>query len=126
MMGANLRAFEIEYYEKASGEEPVRDFIEAQPTKMRAKIASTLSVLQALGNMVREPYSKQLEDGIFELRCQVASEITRILYFFHEGKIVVLTNGFVKKQQKTPRAQIELAKERRADYLRRCGDDNVQ
>ena len=49
------------------------------------------------GNMLREPYSKHLDDGIFELRCKFGSDITRVLYFFYyEGKII-LTNGFVKK-----------------------------
>ena len=47
--------------------------------------------------MLREPYSKHLDDGIFELRCKFGSDITRVLYFFYyEGKII-LTNGFVKK-----------------------------
>lgn len=51
----------------------------------------------------REPYSKHLDDGIFELRCKFGSDITRVLYFFYyEGKII-LTNGFVKKTQKTPK-----------------------
>ncbi|MFQ9111530.1 MULTISPECIES: type II toxin-antitoxin system RelE/ParE family toxin [Butyribacter] len=34
------------------------------------------------GNMLRQPYSKHLEDGIFELRCKFGSDITRVLYFF--------------------------------------------
>jgi len=44
-----------------------------------------------------------------------------VLYFFYyEGKII-LTNGFVKKTQKTPPEEIRLAKERRADYIERMG-----
>ena len=70
---------------------------------------------------MREPYSKHLDDGIFELRCKVGNNITRVLYFFYyEGKII-LTNGFVKKTQKTPPEEIRLAKERRADYIERMG-----
>lgn len=119
--------FEVVYYELSDGTEPVKDFIEAQPVKMRAKIAMELSVLQDLGNELREPYSKHLEDGIFEMRCKVGADITRLLYFFCGGKIVVLTNGFVKKGRKTPRAEIKLAKQRRADYLeRRHNDDHAE
>ncbi|EGL38304.1 toxin-antitoxin system, toxin component, RelE domain protein [Oribacterium sp. oral taxon 108 str. F0425] len=43
----------------------------------------------------------------------------RILYFFDEDEIIIATNGFVKKQQKTPQSEIQLAKQRRAIYLRR-------
>ena len=80
-----------------------------------------LELLEEKGNQLREPYSKHLDDGIFEIRCKVGNNITRVLYFFYyEGKIV-LTNGFVKKTQKTPPEQIEMAKEFRADYQERMG-----
>jgi len=61
--------------------------------------------------------SKLLEDGIFEVRTVEGNDIVRILYFFDEGKIIIATNGFVKKQQKTPKSEIELAKKRRKDYF---------
>ena len=56
-----------------------------------------IGLLQEKENKLREPYSKHLDDGIFELRCKVGSNITRVLYFFYyEGKIILI-NGFVKK-----------------------------
>ena len=55
----------------------------------------------------------------FELRTKFGSDITRVLYFFVVGKKVILTNGFVKKTQKTPPAEIALAKMYREDYLTR-------
>lgn len=61
------------------------------------------------------------EDGIFELRTKQGSNITRVLYFFFIGKKVILTNGFVKKSQKTPKAEKELAKKYKADYEWRYG-----
>ena len=45
-----------------------------------------------------------------------------LYFFYYEGKIV-LTNGFVKKSQKTPQREIKLAKARRADFLERAGKD---
>lgn len=86
---------------------------------MRAKMASTISILQDNGNELREPYSKHLSDGIFELRAKVGSDITRVLYFFCIGRRIILTNGFIKKTQKTPLSEIEKAKKYREDYLRR-------
>ncbi len=46
------------------------------------------------------------EDGIFELRAQQGSDITRVLYFFQIGNKAYLTNGFTKKTQKTPPSEI--------------------
>ncbi|MCD7790709.1 MAG: type II toxin-antitoxin system RelE/ParE family toxin [Bacteroides thetaiotaomicron] len=67
------------------------------------------------------PYSKSLGDGIFELRCQTGNDISRVLYFFYYGGKIVLTNGFIKKTQKTPSSEIKLAKARRKDFLEREG-----
>lgn len=51
-----------------------------------------------------------------------AFDVSSVLYFFyHDGKII-LTNGFIKKTQKTPRSEIIKAKEYRADYLERYGE----
>ena len=75
--------------------------------------------LEEKGTELREPYSASLEDGIFELRCKLGSNITRALYFFYVGKRIVVTNGFVKKTQKTPPKEIKLAKDRRKDWIER-------
>lgn len=67
-------------------------------------------MLDKKGNNLREPYSKAIDDGIFELRCKFGSDITRILYFFYDGRKIILTNGFVKKTQKLPSKELVLAK----------------
>ena len=82
-------------------------------------MVNTISILQDNGYELREPYSKHLAEGIFELRAKVGSNITRVLYFFYIDKHIILTNGFIKKTQKTPSKEIEKAKKYRADYLRR-------
>lgn len=112
--------FQVEFYEDDKGSSPAYDFIMGLDNKkLQAKVVGSLEVLSEKGNMLREPYSKHLDDGIFELRCKVATDIVRLLYFFHEGRIIVVTNGFVKKSQKTPAKEIALAKQRRKDYLAR-------
>lgn len=114
--------FEVEFYETEKGEEPAKDFILSLDKKMRAKMVDTIVFLQDNGNELREPYSKYLSEGIFELRAKVGSDITRVLYFFYVDRRIILTNGFIKKTQKTPAAEIEKAKRYRADYLRRKGN----
>lgn len=113
--------FEVIFYEKENGDCPVEKFINSLDVKMRAKMIGLLELLEEKGNQLREPYSKAIDDGIFEIRCKVGNNISRILYFFYyEGKII-LTNGFIKKTQKTPPEEIKLAKERRADFKERMG-----
>lgn len=111
--------FEVEFYETASGDKPALYFIKAQEAKMRAKIYKTLSMLEERGNELRMPHSEHLSEGIFQIRAQVGSDISRVLYFFVVGKKIIVTNGFIKKTQETPPTEIELAKKYRADYLNR-------
>ena len=114
-----MQEYEIQFYDKPDGAEPAKEFILSLDAKMRAKVLRTVSLLGDAGPSLREPYSKSLDDGIFELRTKFGSDITRVLYFFVVGKKVILTNGFVKKTQKTPPAEIALAKMYREDYLAR-------
>ena len=108
--------YEVEYYELPDGSRPAEAFILEQDIKMRAKIFLALEFLEERGPALREPYSKALGDGIFEVRAKQGSDISRVLYFFVVGKKIILTSGFVKKTQKTPSREIEKAKRYRADY----------
>ena len=114
-----MTEFEIVFYDKPDGSEPAKEFLLSLDTKMRAKTVMLIELLAQNGSELREPYSKHLVDGIFELRTKVGSDISRVLYFFVIGKRIVLTNGFIKKTQKTPRKEIELAKKYRNDFLDR-------
>ena len=102
--------YDVEFYRTEDKSCPVIEFLDSLNIKMRTKVLRMVHLLEQNGNELREPYSKHLEDGIFELRMELGSDITRVLYFFVVDKKVVLTHGFVKKTQKTPKAQIELAK----------------
>ena len=109
-------SFNVEYFQNRDGTYPVEDFILSQEYKMQAKIFRMIELLELNGNALREPYSKELEDGIFELRIKQSNNITRILYFFVVEKKIILTNGFVKKTEKTPKREIQLAKRCRKIY----------
>lgn len=117
--GPAVQDFEVVFYDKEDGAEPAKEFILSLDKKMRAKMLRTIMLLADNGPMLREPYSKPLEDGIFELRVKVGSDISRVLYFFFVGRRVVLTNGFIKKTQKTPVVEIERAKRYRAEFISR-------
>ena len=111
--------FELEFYATEEGKEPVAEFLDSLDNKMAAKLVGLMEVLEEKGTELRMPYSEHLEDGIFELRCKQGSNITRALYFFYIGKKIVVTNGFVKKTQKTPPNELKIAKTRRDDWIAR-------
>ena len=117
-----VELFEVEYYEKSDGTYPAEEFILSQDIKMQTKLFRLLELLELKGNELREPYSKSLSDGIFEIRAIQGNNITRVLYFFVVDKKIILTNGFVKKTQKTPENEIVLAKKYRKDYELRKGN----
>lgn len=110
--------FELYFYETEDGQKPVEEFLLSLDDKMRAKMVHMMEILEDKGTQLREPYTKPLGDGIFELRCKQSSNITRALFFFYVGGKIIVTNGFTKKTQKTPPGEIRLAKKRRSDYIR--------
>lgn len=111
--------FDIEYYEDSSGSKPAEEFIDSLDVKMRAKVFGRLELLEEMGSQLGMPFSRHLDDGIFELRTVQGSNITRVLYFFVVGERVILTHGFVKKTQKTPLREIARAKRIRDDWRSR-------
>ncbi len=114
-----MQEFEIVFYVKSDGSEPVKDFLLSVDDKMRARLLKTIDLLAVNGTNLRMPYSEHLVDGIFEIRAKSGSNISRVLYFFVIGRKIVLTNGFIKKTQKTPKNEIELAKKYRNEFLNR-------
>lgn len=114
-----MAKYQVVFFEKENGDVPAEDFIKSLDIKMSAKIYRLLMMISENGPELREPYSKHLDDGIFELRAKAGSNITRVLYFFFVGRRIVITNGFIKKTQKIPQAEIEKAKAYRESYKRR-------
>ena len=113
--------FDVDFYGLADGTRPAEVFIEGLEPKMMAKVLRSVHMLRLNGSELREPHSKHLDDGIFEIRAKVGTDISRVLYFFMLGRKAILTHGFIKKTQKTPPSEIERAKKYRAEYLSRKG-----
>lgn len=114
--------FEVDYCDDESGHRPAEEFIDGLDPKMKAKVFGRLELLEEHGNRLGMPYSRHLEDGIYEVRTPQGNDITRVLYFFAIGNRILLTHGFVKKTQKTPPREIERAKRIRASWKERHGE----
>ena len=91
-------AWRIEEHRTATGETPVRIFIAALPPDAKAEAIALIKLAQALGNGLREPQSKALGDGLFELR----RNQVRLFYMFEPGQIIRLLGGMVKKRDRIP------------------------
>jgi phage-related protein len=87
--------------------------IEALPRDMRAKLLHIVETIQAMGlERMGEPYVKHLEGRLWEMRMTGRDGISRAIYVTAIGRRVVIVRVFVKKTQKTPRGELEIARRR--------------
>jgi phage-related protein len=93
------------------------DFYQKQKRKVRDKILWTFRIIETQPQIPSD-YFRHIEgtDGLYEIRIKQGSDIFRIFCFFDEGKFIVLTNGFQKKTQKTPKSEIEKALKIKKEY----------
>jgi phage-related protein len=84
--------------------------VEALPADMRARLARIANLIEEMGlEHVGEPHVKHLEGRLWEMRLKGRGGISRALYVAAAGSRVVIVRVFVKKTEKTPRREIELA-----------------
>ena len=104
---------QIIYYE-----EYYLDFFNAQKEEVRKMLNWTLQLI-SIQNRIPEKFFKHItgSDAIFEIRVEVGSDIFRVFSFFDKGNLVILVNGFQKKTQKTPKAEIKMAEKLKKEYL---------
>ena len=111
---------EIQFDRTAAGACPVEEFLDSLGSKQAQKV---MWVLRAVGELPRVPrqYFKKLEgtDQLWEVRAEFGGDAFRLLGFWDEGRLIILTNGFAKKTQKTPEREIALAEQRKRDHLSR-------
>lgn len=115
-LATGITMFDIDYYQDSSGKKPVMAFIDSLDVKLRVKVMGILELLETYGACLGMPYTRHLVDGIYEIRASMQGNTVRILYFFAKDKRIVLTHGFVKKTQKTPKRELERAQKIRADW----------
>ena len=114
--------FTIELYETPAGRCPVRDFLDELKRSDFNDFAVVLAGLAKLRNSQnhREPLSKALGGELFELR-HVGKLNTRLLWFFAQGRRIVVVHGIRNKGQAIPTRTLETARQRMRDWLGRAG-----
>jgi phage-related protein len=109
----------VRFYRKANGECPVEAFLEELPAKSAAKVVAVLKLVEQQPTLSNRFLRKLKGTELFEVRVLASKQAYRFPCFFAGDTLVVLTHGFDKKTQKTPKAEIRHAEEYREDYLRR-------
>lgn len=87
-------------YALPSGEAPILTFLQGLARDARGEAIALLKLVAERGNTLREPVSKALGDGLFELRGRTSG--VRLFYTFKPGRRIVLLNGLVKKRGDIP------------------------
>ncbi|MEW6194224.1 MAG: type II toxin-antitoxin system RelE/ParE family toxin [Bacteroidota bacterium] len=110
----------IIFYKTVNNKIPVEEFLESLSDKQAEKILWVLRIIKELDRIPIE-YFKKLESAndIWEVRVGSGNNEFRLLGFWYESNFIVLTNGFRKKSQKTPKTEIELSESRKKDFLER-------
>ena len=107
----------VNFYRLPNGQSPIEEFLDTLTGKQAQKILWVLQLIEELQSIPRQYFKKLVDsEGIWEVRIQFGNDIFRLLGFFDGGTLLILTNGFAKKTQKTPSREIELAIRRKNDY----------
>lgn len=112
-----MNKWSIDFYQYPNGNSPVLDWFKEQDAKVKAKLGRVFDLLEEFGTSVGGDYIKPLEDKLYEIRIEQNKNAYRIIYFAYTGKKFILLHGFQKKTQKTPRKELNLAKQRMQDFL---------
>lgn len=109
--------FEIIFYKDSSGRSPNQDFLLELEKGNKDLVAQARRGIEKLRNKSyhREPLSKYIEPRLWEMRVKVGTNILRILYTFEKDRVIILLHSFVKKKQKTPVGELEIARKRLKD-----------
>ena len=111
----------IDYYKDAQGNEPAKEFLNSLSITARAKAMRLIEFLSERGVLLKEPYTRQVKGKIRELRIKDMQGAIRILYFTYTGRRFILLHGFIKKTEKTPEREIEIAEKRMNDFINKKG-----
>ena len=112
----------IEFYKSPNGNNPVKEFLDNLDPLIFEEVDRDIDKLREQGANAKYPLIDNLGNKIFELRTRVnkgkGNNWVRILYFWMPGNKIVFTHGIIKKSNKTPPGDIEIAIERRKKYLK--------
>lgn len=112
------QGWQVEFYTDHRDRSPIMDYLDDLPQKEQAKIRNHIRLLRQFGNQLGPPHAKQMKGnarGVWELRPMP----TRIFYFFHTGRWIILLHAFLKKKDRTDANEIQIALNRMKTFMER-------
>ena len=109
------RPLHVVFFKTDAGNEPVKEWLKELPKEDRKTIGTDILTVQYAWP-IGKPLVDNLGDGIWEVRSRLGNRIARTL-FAEIDEDIVLLHGFIKKTQKTPPDELDLAKKRKKQYL---------
>jgi len=100
----------VRFFCESTGSEPVRDWLKRLPVEERREIGTDIKTVQ-FGWPMGMPVVDHIDGEIREIRTRLATRIARVLFTL-DGPVMVLLHGFIKKERKTPKAELDIAKQR--------------
>jgi phage-related protein len=107
------KQIEVRFYRSPLGNEPVRDWIKSLPSQERLAVGTDIKTVE-FGWPVGLPVCRNLGDGLWEVRSRLNNRIGRVIFYISDGSMWLL-HGFIKKQQKTPAADLDIARKRKKE-----------
>ena len=106
----NIPRLAVRFYREASGSEPVREWLKSLPHDEKREIGTDIKTVQ-FGWPMGMPLVRHVEKDIWEVRSRLPTRIARVLFTL-EGNEMILLHGFIKKDRKTPKPDLDLARRR--------------
>src|SRR6266481_5022214 len=100
----------VTFFRSASGREPVREWLKSLLREERRIIGEDIKTVQ-FGWPLGMPLVRKLDKGLWEVRSRLPDRIVRVIFTTGESRMILL-HGFIKKSQRTPQDDLELAKTR--------------
>ena len=112
-------ALEVYFYSTNSGNEPVREWLKDLPKEDRRVVGFDIKTVQ-YGYPIGMPLTRVLHgtNGLEEIRCNLSNGIARIIFCVEDNTIILL-HAFIKKTQKTPQKDLDIAIKRYKELLRK-------
>jgi phage-related protein len=117
MAGDRLKEIPVIFYRTAAGGEPVREWLRGLSAEDRRTIGADLATIQ-VGWPIGMPLCRSLGAGLWEVRSRLSgNRIARLVFFVAKDRVGVV-HGFIKKTQKTPAAEIDIAQARMKEMMK--------
>ena len=111
---------EVNFYQTEAGKYPAKEFLDSLAGKQAKKITWVLELFEDTAIVPKQYFKKIISsEDIWEIRIIFSGDIFRLLGFFETKGNFIITNGFMKKTQKTPLNEIKVAEERKRNYYER-------